>query len=379
VTAFGRSLLDDANATVARATLGLVPGTNVQTQDAALQSIADLTTSADQMLYTTGSDAYATTSVTAFGRSLLDDANATVAKTTLALGTMADQDADDVAITGGTVGANVYIEANAGDDRLFAQDVTATPFVFEVAGADRAVRMRNTVSDTNWDWAHTSGGNLVVSANGSAIMTFVGNTGYPSIVNTALQTKYLFMSAVSGPQGGTIYLYKSDGTAAILAVYGTGDTANVTLGSSKTLAYIANGSITSEGNLICNALEVTDAATTRTNLGVAVGTDVQAYSAPLASIAGLTTYGGEILITTGADTYDTSGVSELGLALIADVSQSSMHLRLGLEIGANVQAYSDSLQSIADLTTSADKMIYATAGTCALRHLKAPTATACAY
>jgi hypothetical protein len=54
VTSFGRSLLDDANATVARATLGLVPGTDVQTQDAALQSIADLSTGANEMLYTTG-------------------------------------------------------------------------------------------------------------------------------------------------------------------------------------------------------------------------------------------------------------------------------------------------------------------------------------
>jgi hypothetical protein len=54
ITSFGRSLVDDANASVARATLGVVIGTNVQAQDAGLQSIADLATSADQMLYTTG-------------------------------------------------------------------------------------------------------------------------------------------------------------------------------------------------------------------------------------------------------------------------------------------------------------------------------------
>ncbi len=51
--------------------------------DAGLVSIAGLTTSADTMIYATASDTYATTSLTAFGRSLLDDADASAARATL--------------------------------------------------------------------------------------------------------------------------------------------------------------------------------------------------------------------------------------------------------------------------------------------------------
>ncbi|MEQ9403316.1 MAG: tail fiber domain-containing protein, partial [Cyclobacteriaceae bacterium] len=71
----------------ARTSLGLTIGTDVQAYDAGLNSIAGLTTSADQMVYTTGSDVYATTSVTAFARTILDDANQATAQTTLGLGT----------------------------------------------------------------------------------------------------------------------------------------------------------------------------------------------------------------------------------------------------------------------------------------------------
>lgn len=51
----------------------------------ALDSIAGLTTAADQMIYTTASNTYATTSLTAFARTLLDDAAATNARSTLGL------------------------------------------------------------------------------------------------------------------------------------------------------------------------------------------------------------------------------------------------------------------------------------------------------
>lgn len=51
-----------------------------------LTAIEALTTSADQMIYTTGSDAVALTSLTAFGRSLLDDTDAATARATLGLG-----------------------------------------------------------------------------------------------------------------------------------------------------------------------------------------------------------------------------------------------------------------------------------------------------
>jgi hypothetical protein len=92
-----------STASAARTNLGVAIGTNVQAYDAGLQSISGLTTTADQMIYTTSSDTYATTSLTSAGRALLDDASASAQRTTLGLGTLATQNANSVAITGGTI------------------------------------------------------------------------------------------------------------------------------------------------------------------------------------------------------------------------------------------------------------------------------------
>jgi hypothetical protein len=95
----GTGASDAANA---RANLGLAIGTNVQAQDAGLQSIAGLTTSADLAIYTTAADTYAVTGLTAYGRSLLDDADAATARATLGLGSLATQSATVTGTHSGT-------------------------------------------------------------------------------------------------------------------------------------------------------------------------------------------------------------------------------------------------------------------------------------
>jgi hypothetical protein len=56
-----------------------------QPRDAGLTSISGLTTAADKMIYTTASDTYAVTGLTAAGRAILDDADAAAQRTTLGL------------------------------------------------------------------------------------------------------------------------------------------------------------------------------------------------------------------------------------------------------------------------------------------------------
>lgn len=54
-------------------------------QDATLTALAGLTTSADQMIYSTGADAFAMTGLTSTARSLLDDTSTSAMRTTLGL------------------------------------------------------------------------------------------------------------------------------------------------------------------------------------------------------------------------------------------------------------------------------------------------------
>jgi hypothetical protein len=91
------------NAGTARTNLGLAIGTDVQAYDAGLASIAGLTTVADRMIYTTASDTYAVTTLTSAGRAILDDVDASAQRTTLGLGTIATQNANNVSISGGSV------------------------------------------------------------------------------------------------------------------------------------------------------------------------------------------------------------------------------------------------------------------------------------
>lgn len=89
LTSFGRSLIDDADSTAARSTLGLVIGTNVQAYDAELAAIAGLTSAADKGIQFTGAGTAATFDLTTAGKALLDDADASAQRTTLGLGTAA--------------------------------------------------------------------------------------------------------------------------------------------------------------------------------------------------------------------------------------------------------------------------------------------------
>lgn len=77
--------------------------TDAQALDATLTALSGVTTAADALIYATAADTFTTTTLSAYGRSLIDDADAATARTTLGLGTISTQASSNVSISGGSI------------------------------------------------------------------------------------------------------------------------------------------------------------------------------------------------------------------------------------------------------------------------------------
>lgn len=108
ITAFARTILDDADAATVRATIGAQVAGSYQPLDAELTALAGLTSAADRQPYFTGSGSAALTILTAFGRSLIaatsaGDALTNVLNVSAFIQTLLDD--ADAAAARGTLGA----------------------------------------------------------------------------------------------------------------------------------------------------------------------------------------------------------------------------------------------------------------------------------
>ena len=153
---------------------------------------------------------------------------------------------------------------------------------------------------------------------------------------------------------------------------------NATLGSVAAGTYTGSTSITTVGTVSTgtwNAATIavakggtggTDAATARTNLEVRIGTDVQAYSAVLGSVAAGTYTGDDSITTVGTIGTGTWNAATIALAKGGTGATNNVTARtnLGVRIGTDVQGYNSTLAAVAGGTYTGDDSI-TTVGTIA--------------
>ena len=119
--------------------------------------------------------------------------------------------------------------------------------------------------------------------------------------------------------------------------------------------------IQAKGSLIYNTATEEIYVSNGTNW-LEIGNESFTLPTSLQSIANVPTSGNEILYTTGTNTYTTSTITALGRNLLQSLSQNTAQSVLGTVVGLNVQAHSNSLDQFNSVssTASGDKLVYNT-------------------
>ena len=145
-------------------------------------------------------------------------------------------------------------------------------------------------------------------------------------------------------------------TGKSLLIAGTSVLNATTLGSGVTASSLTSVGTIATGVWNGTAIAIanggtgsTDAGAARTALGLAIGTNVQAYNSTLAAVAGGTYTGDDSITTLGTITAGTWTGTAIAIANggTGSTTDSGARTALGLAIGTNVQAYSSVLDNVA--------------------------------
>jgi hypothetical protein len=399
----GASTAEDA-----RSNLGLAIGSNVQAYSNVLSDIAAQFDEPDEIVYASASGVVAGTPFTAFARSIVSGSTASGVRDTLELGSIALQDANSVVIVGGTISGATFISGDVTISGGTISGITDLAIDDGGTGASTASGAR-----TNLGLAIGSdvqAYNVAIDGTIAAFST-ADSLAYSSASGVVEGTAITGFGRTFVAQSGATEARAELGldsmalqSASSVAISG-GTIENVTFVSSSVT--ISGGTI---GGITDLAIDdggtgASDASSARTNLGLAIGTDVQAYSSVLdgaitafdtadaiaySSASGvvasssITSFGRTLIAQSGATEARTelglgsialqdagsvaisggtiSGITDLAIADGGTGASSAADARtnLGLAIGSDIQAYDAGLASIAGLTTAADELIYLT-------------------
>jgi hypothetical protein len=151
-------------------------------------------------------------------------------------------------------------------------------------------------------------------------------------------------------------------TLAALGTIATQDANNVS---------ISGGAITGITDLAVadGGTGASTAANARANLGLVIGTDVEAHDATLTALAGVTTAADKLIYATGIDAFSTTDLTSTARSLLDDTTTSAMRTTLGLAIGTMLKRMTDQ----ATITWDTSAGAFATVTLAGSRTVAAPT------